>query len=100
MASQENETPPNPAKAPQKAPRAHRTLDPRSALTQALSPGRIALLQLIARFPGVSKARLLAIKGVCEADLAYLTANDLIKMRAPALYRATYHGETVGKRGW
>lgn len=83
-----------------KAPRARRSIDPKLPLTQALSPGRIALLQLIAKFPGVSKLKLLEIRGVGEADLAYLTANDLIKVREPARYRATHHGETVGKRGW
>jgi hypothetical protein len=96
MASQEDQpTPPLP-----KAQRAPRPADPKPPLAQALSPGRIALLQLIAKFPGVSKERLLAINGVGEADLEYLTSNDLIKLRQPALYRATHHGETVGKRGW
>lgn len=83
-----------------KVQKARRALDPKLGLAQALSPGRIALLQLIAKFPGVSKVRLLAIPGVGEADLAYLVTNDLIKVREPARYRATFHGETVGKRGW
>jgi hypothetical protein len=83
-----------------KAQRVHRTAISKLGLTQALSPGRIALLQLIAKFPGVSKARLLAIKGVGEPDLEYLAANDLIKLRGSSHYRATFHGETVGKRGW
>ncbi len=83
-----------------KAPRAPRPIDPKNPVRQALSPGRIALLQLIARFPGVSKVKLLEIKGVMEADLAYLTSNGLIQVREPARYRATYQGETVSKRGW
>jgi hypothetical protein len=96
MTSQETQaTPPLP-----KAQRVPREIAPKLPLTQALSPGRIALLQLIAKFPGVSKESLLAIRGVGEADLAYLTANDLIKMREPARFRATHQGETVGKRGW
>jgi hypothetical protein len=77
-----------------------RVKPPVHPLIHALSPGRIALLQLIVKFPGVPKVRLLAIPGVGEADLAYLAANDLIKVREPARYRATHHGEIVGKRGW
>ena len=69
-------------------------------LSIALSPGRIALLQLIVKFPGVSRAKLLTIPGITLADLDYLAANDLIKPRPPAQFRATHHGEIVGKRGW
>ena len=93
MATEENETSPV-------QPKPKRAAALKRPVAQALSPGRIALLQLIARFPGISKARLLAISGVGEADLAYLTSNDLIKVREPARYRATHHGEIVGKRGW
>ena len=89
-----------PTLVPPKAPRTSRSRDPELPLTRALSPGRIALLQLIVKFPGVPKLKLLAIPGVGESDLAYLTANDLIKVREPARYRATHHGEIVGKRGW
>lgn len=91
---------PEPEAPAPKAPRVSRSKDPALPLTRALSPGRIALLQLIVKFPGVTKLKLLAIPGVHEADLAYLTANDLIKVREPARYRATHHGEIVGKRGW
>lgn len=89
-----------PTPPPPKALRVPRSKDPGMPLTRALSPGRIALLQLIVKFPGVTKLKLLAIPGVGEADLAYLTANDLIKVRDIARYRATHHGEIVGKRGW
>jgi hypothetical protein len=89
--------------APQPPPkplRVARSKDPALPLTRALSPGRIALLQLIVKFPGVTRLKLLEIPGVGEADLAYLTANDLIKVRDIVRYRATHHGEIVGKRGW
>ncbi len=83
-----------------KAPRVHRPRDPEGPLVRALSPGRIALLQLIVKFPGVSELKLLAIPGVGTADLAYLAANDLIKLRRTARYHATHDGEIVGQRGW
>lgn len=94
--------PENPAPQPPlpKVPRAPHPKDPSLPLTRALSPGRIALLQLIVKFPGVSAQKLLAIPGIGEADLAYLTANDLIKLRTRSRYHATHHGEIVGKRGW
>lgn len=94
MDSQESRT------TPPKIPRVSRSKDPGPPPKRALSPGRIALLQLIVKFPGVTSLKLLAIPGVGEADLTYLTANGLIKLRAPARYHATHHGEIVGKRGW
>lgn len=68
-------------------------------MTTPISPGRLALLQLIVKHPGVPKARLLAIKGVGEADLAYLAGLDLIQEREEGRYRATHLGETVVRRG-
>ena len=85
---------------PPKTPRVVRSKDPGIPPRRALSPGRIALLQLIVKFPGVTRLKLLAIPGVGEADLAYLTTNGLIKLREPARYHSTHHGEIVGKRGW
>jgi hypothetical protein len=68
-------------------------------MTQTISAGRLALLQLIVKHPGVPKAKLLAIKGVGEADLAYLSSLDLIQEREEGRFRATHLGETVVKRG-
>ena len=83
-----------------KAPRASKSKGPALPLTQALSPGRIALLQLIATFLDTPKAKLLAIPGVKESDLAYLSTNGLIQLWGPANYRATYNGKVVSARGW
>jgi hypothetical protein len=68
-------------------------------MTQSISPGRLALLQLIAKYPGVAIEKLLSIKGVSETDLDYLTSLELIQMREPGRYRATHRGETVVRRG-
>ncbi len=68
-------------------------------MTQPISAGRLALLQLIAKHPGVPKEKLLTIKGVTEADLTYLQGLDLIREREAGQYRATHLGETVIKRG-
>lgn len=68
-------------------------------MIQPISPGRMALLQLIAKHPGVPKAKLLTLKGITEADLAYLVGLDLIREREEETFRATHLGETVIKRG-
>lgn len=68
-------------------------------MTTPISAGRMALLQLIAKHPGVPKAKLLTIKGITEADLAYLVGLDLIREREAGAFRATHLGETVIKRG-
>jgi L-alanine-DL-glutamate epimerase-like enolase superfamily enzyme len=68
-------------------------------MTQPISAERMALLQLIAKHPGVPKEKLLAIKGVTEVDLAYLVGLDLIREREAGQYRATHLGELALKRG-
>lgn len=68
-------------------------------MTETISPGRMALLQLIAKHPGVSREKLLAIRGVTEADLAYLLKLDLIREREPGQFRVTHLGELAVKRG-
>ena len=68
-------------------------------MTQAISAGRLALLRLILAHPGVPKEKLLAIKGVGQGDLDYLTSLDLITTREADRYRATHRGETVVRRG-
>jgi hypothetical protein len=68
-------------------------------MTDPISPGRMALLQLIAKHPGVPKEKLLAIKGITDSDLAYLIRLDLIREREVGQYRATHLGELAIKRG-
>ena len=68
-------------------------------MTQTISPGRMALLQLIAKHPGVSRDKRLAIKGITEADLDYLVSLDLVRERGEGQFRATHLGEMAVKRG-
>jgi L-alanine-DL-glutamate epimerase-like enolase superfamily enzyme len=68
-------------------------------MTLPISAVRLALLQLIAKHPGVPREKLLTIKGISEADLAYLSSLDLIQEREAGRYRATHRGDTVVKRG-
>ncbi len=68
-------------------------------MTETITAGRLSLLQLIAKHPDVERARLLAIKGVGEADLGYLLGHDLIREHEAGRYRATHMGQMVVKRG-
>lgn len=68
-------------------------------MTETISPGRMALLQLIVKHPGVAREKLLTIKGVTEADLGYLLKLDLIREREIGQFRATHLGEMAVKRG-
>jgi len=68
-------------------------------VTETISPGRMALLQLIAKHPGVSRDKLLVIKGITEADLDYLLGLDLIREREAGRFRVTHLGEMAVKRG-
>ncbi len=68
-------------------------------MTLPISAVRLALLQLIAKHPGVPREKLLTIKGISEADLAYLSSLDLIQEREAGRYRATHRGDMVVKRG-
>jgi uncharacterized protein (UPF0218 family) len=68
-------------------------------VTLPISAVRLALLKLIAKHPGVPREKLFAIKGIGEADLAYLASLDLIQEREVGCFRATHLGETVVRRG-
>lgn len=68
-------------------------------MVEPITAGRLSLLQLIAKHPDVERARLLAIKGVGEADLRYLLGHDLIREHEVGRYRATHMGQMVIKRG-
>jgi hypothetical protein len=68
-------------------------------MTEPITAGRLALLQLIVKHPGVTREKLFAIKGIGAADLAYLSDLELIQEREPGRYRATHRGEVVVRRG-
>ena len=68
-------------------------------MTEVISAGRLALLKLIAKHPGVPKEKLLAIPGVGEADLDYLVSLDLVRQRESGRFHATHLGEKLVRRG-
>jgi hypothetical protein len=53
----------------------------------------------VAKYPDVSREKLLGLKGVTDADLAYLLQYDLIRERNPGCYRVSNFGQMALKRG-
>lgn len=68
-------------------------------MIQSISAGRLALLKLIVKHPGLSQDKLLAIPGVGPADLDYLASLDLVRQREPGRFHATHLGEKLVRRG-
>ncbi len=67
-------------------------------MVETITPLRLHLLQMIAKYPDVTRDKLLTIKGITEADLTYLIQHDLIRERDGRL-RVTHFGQMALKRG-
>lgn len=68
-------------------------------MVETITPLRLNLLQLVAKYPDVTQEKLLGLKGVTEADLAYLVQHDLIREREPGRFRVSRFGQMALKRG-
>ena len=68
-------------------------------MTQPISAGRLALLKLIVKHPGLTQDKLLSIPGVGTADLDYLVTLDLVRQREAGRFHATHLGEKLVRRG-
>jgi hypothetical protein len=60
---------------------------------------RFSLLKVVAQRPDISREQLLVLKGVTEADIAYLVQHDLIHEREVGRYRVSHFGQMALKRG-
>jgi hypothetical protein len=67
-------------------------------MVETITPQRMVLLQMVAKYPDVAREKLLGLKGVTEADLAYLEQHDLIRSRE-GHYRVSHFGQMALKRG-
>lgn len=67
-------------------------------MVETITVQRMALLQMVAKHPDVSRDRLLGLKGVTEADLAYLEQHDLLRER-DGRCRISHLGQMALKRG-
>lgn len=67
-------------------------------MVEAITNQRLHLLQMVAKYPDVQRDKLLSLKGVTEADLAYLLQYDLIREREAGCYRISHFGQMALKR--
>ena len=50
-------------------------------MVETITSQRMNLLQMVGKYPDVTRDKLLGLKGVTEADLAYLEQHDLVRER-------------------
>ena len=67
-------------------------------MVETIMAQRMVLLQMVAKHPDVPREKLLGLKGVTEADLAYLEQHDLIRERAGRC-RVSHFGQRALDRG-
>lgn len=67
-------------------------------MVETITALRLHLLQMIAKYPDISREKLLGLKGLTEADLTYLLQHDLVREREGRL-RVTHFGQMALKRG-
>ena len=68
-------------------------------MVDVITPLRLSLLQIVGKHPDISRDKLLALKGVQLADIAYLEQHDLIREREVGCYRISHFGQMALKRG-
>ena len=67
-------------------------------MVDVISPLQMHLLQVVAKHPDIHKDKLLTLKGVQEADIAYLAKHDMIREREVGCYRVSHFGQMALKR--
>lgn len=68
-------------------------------MVEVITPRQLALLQLIAKNPGIRRERILETKDATNTDLAYLEQHDMIREREVGCFRVSHFGEMVLRRG-
>ena len=68
-------------------------------MVDVITPQQVSLLQVVSRHPGAPRAKLLALKGVQDADLDYLLRHELIQEREVGCYRISHFGQMALTRG-
>ncbi|WP_005035421.1 hypothetical protein [Holophaga foetida] len=68
-------------------------------MVDVITPLRLHLLQVVAKYPDIRREKLLTVKGAQAADLAYLEQCDLIRERESGCYRISHLGQMALKRG-
>jgi hypothetical protein len=68
-------------------------------MVDVITPLRLHLLQVVAKYPDIPREKLLTVRGAQESDIDYLTQQDLIREREIGCYRVSHLGQMVLKRG-
>jgi hypothetical protein len=68
-------------------------------MVEVITARQLALLQLVAKNPGIRRERILETKDATTADVAYLEQHDMIRERDLGCFRISHFGEMVLRRG-
>ena len=68
-------------------------------MVEVITSQQMGILQFVAKNPGISRDKLVAMKGATDADMKYLEGHDLIREREVHHYRISHFGEMVLRRG-
>ena len=68
-------------------------------MVEVITSQQMGILQLVAKHPGISRDKLVELKGATDVDMKYLEGHDLIREREVHHYRVSHFGEMVLRRG-
>ena len=68
-------------------------------MAEAITSQQMGILQFVAKNPGISREKLVELKGATDADIKYLEGHDLIREREVHHYRVSHFGEMALRRG-
>jgi hypothetical protein len=67
-------------------------------MVKPITPHQLAILQFVAKHPGVDREQLVRITQATDEDMKYLEEHDLVREREPGRYRVAHFGEMVLRR--
>jgi hypothetical protein len=69
-------------------------------MAETISPQCKILLQMVGKYPDVTREKLLTLKGITEVEIGFLLQHDLIReQRDGGRYRVSHLGQMALKRG-
>jgi len=71
---------------------------PGAAHGPAHHPRQLAILQMVAKHPGVDREQLARLAQASDEDMKYLLEHDLVREREAGKYRVAHFGEMVLRR--
>jgi len=71
---------------------------PEPPMVQPITPRQLAILQMVAKHPGVDREQLARLAQASDEDMKYLLEHDLVREREAGKYRVAHFGEMVLRR--